>query len=180
MGRRGRFAQASSVWLGQFNLSDGGRFADVGRLLLHGPSYRLLLRWNHARALLPEDIWLREVRNYCAKLCLRMEWRRCLRWCWQCRWYLAHPSGMAPELLLQCAPCRLVLLLSQEGALLQRLWAFCGLHHPQPDYLALLKPLSSTERRVLFFLRTSEIVQLYRLSSAIPASHSDVRRGAGL
>merc|ERR1711920_418144 len=103
---------------------------------------------------------LREVRNDRAYLLLRMAWWRLPRWWW---WCLAYPSGMASELVLQFAPHRLVLRLAHEGALLQRLWALRGLHHVQPELLALLKQLrsASTEGRVFFdtcsFLRTLEV-----------------------
>merc|ERR1719384_253108 len=61
----------------------------------------------------------------------RLSWRR--------RQRLAHPSRMAPELFLQIAPCRLVLLLAPQSTLLQRLWALRGVHDKQPEKLALLK-----------------------------------------
>merc|ERR1712194_514613 len=45
---------------------------------------------------------------------------------------------MAPELLLHITSRRLFLLQPPQGALLQRLWALCGLHDQLPDELALL------------------------------------------
>merc|ERR1711972_165678 len=52
---------------------------------------------------------------------------------------LEHPSRMASELILPIAPCRLLLLLAPQSALLQRFWALRGLHDDSRTRLALLK-----------------------------------------
>merc|ERR1711862_309869 len=101
---------------------------------------------------------------------LRMErWRR-LPERWLPRWCLACPSGMASELVLHCAPHRLVLRRAQKGALLPGLWPLRGLHHTQPEELALLKQLrsASTEGRVFFvagFLRTRQEECMHGITS---------------
>merc|ERR1712006_35203 len=56
---------------------------------------------------------------------------------WQ--WVLGHPSRVAPEFLLHVSPhCGLLLLQPSQGALLQRPWAFRGVHHSQRILLAVL------------------------------------------
>merc|ERR1712087_194733 len=79
--------------------------------------------WNHIAL---EPVWL----------------ARCWRWFWGRqllgRQFLDHPSRVAPELLLSVSPRGHVLLQPSQGALLQRPWAFRGVHYSPGVILAVL------------------------------------------
>merc|ERR1712039_840175 len=131
---------------GQRNFFAGGGIQHLGPVFLRDSSHRLLLRWHHSCALLPKDLGLCEMRDHVPVQLLWVAGRRRPE-PWRC---LENPSRMASELILPIAPCRLLLLLAPQSALLQRFWALRGLHDDSRTWLALLKLSCACIAEVLF------------------------------